>query len=635
MLDLIRKYVIFIYVFMTLILFAVFFAFGMHLSSSSHEQLLDRGRTFLQEIVYVRRWVSLHGGIYVKRQEGMIPSPHLEKIFGNGSSIRDEFGNEYLLRTPAMVTHEVSDLANIHGAFAFRMAGLLPINPKNQADDFETASIERFRAGEMETFLYEKRDGKPFFRYMAPLPIEPTCVRCHTNYVPGEIHGGISIWVPADAILNDLRSNRQFLTAASAITVVLALMGVYFLTLPFSSRVQSRMKTVQDRWQEAEKKYQHLFHRIHDGIMVLSSDTEGRLAIADVNDTFCRQMGYPREVLLQLRLTNLVAAPHGVALKQSIREFFDQRSPSATFLESHLSSSSGELIAVEISLSFLELEHMEVVVAIVRDIRERKRLEEQRQILVQQSKMATMGQMLSNITHQWGQPLTGLSLILQDIKKRYAQEVAEPEHFLGQVEKGQENIRFLTQTVRVFRDFLRPSRQKTSFDIARATEEVLQILSPLLQHHQIPVVLYRCHGESTLARPMMICGYANEFKQVVLNIVGNAKDAIVMFRNQGDLARGEGRVELRLYEESGKYIVEVFNTGTRIPEGMEEEIFREHVSTRPSGMGTGLYMARSIIDGHMGGRIYAANTDGGVVFTLQLPPHDGTTDCGPCGDIRA
>ncbi|MBB5022722.1 c-type heme family protein [Desulfurispira natronophila] len=606
MTDLIRKYVIYLYSFIGLILFGVFIFFGLQLNQSAKEQLLDRGRAYMQEIIYVRRWVSLHGGIYVKKQEGMEPSQHLEEVFGPRSRIVDDDGNEYLLRTPAMVTHEVSDLARLQGEFAFRMASTSPINPRNQADEFEAASIEDFRSGIREAYTYEHMEDRQYFRYMAPLPIEPSCVRCHQNYVPGEVHGGISIWVPADIIMQELRNNRLILIIASTLTIALVLIGIYFLSLPFMSRINHRMDSAHRGWENARRRYQYLFHHVRDGIIVLTRDGDA-YRIADANDPFCQLFGYPRCELENADFLTLTPEDHKAALQHHLQLWKNEAPPP---LECHMRKRDGREVVVEISLSSLDMRHFEGVVAMVRDISERKRLEVQRQILVQQSKMATMGQMLTNITHQWGQPLTGLGLILQNIRKRCHDDTKTQE----QVERGLESISFLTQTVKVFRDFLRPSRQKTPFDVARACHEVLHMLSPLLQHHHI-----QAHIDDKPQQTVMAMGYTNEFKQVVLNLICNAKDSILEARRHQGLGNHEGTISIFFTTTPKSCCIDIYNTGTSLPAGMESQIFNQNFSTRPEGMGIGLFMTRTIIEDYMGGSIRASNQDQGVNFRITLP----------------
>ncbi|MBF0592439.1 MAG: GAF domain-containing protein, partial [Nitrospirae bacterium] len=153
---------------------------------------------------------------------------------------------------------------------------------------------------------------------------------------------------------------------------------------------------------------------------------------------------------------------------------------------------------------------------------ETSKRQQNEQLLIQQSKMAAMGEMIGLIAHQWKQPLNAISLITQDIGDAYSFNELDRDYLKRSETKILQQIQFMSKTIDDFRNFLLPSKEKVAFNLKQAVEEITSMLSPLLSKSDIMLNLHHISDKANLH----ITGYPNEFKQVILNLISNARDAI-------------------------------------------------------------------------------------------------------------
>ena len=192
--DFAKKYLASIGLLICLVVLSVFWGFYYRSTELIEKQLLYQGSSFFQEIVLTRQWVAQHDGVYVRLEPGIEPNPYLLKVPGLKVVIRDESGQAYTLKNPALVTREISELAAQRGLFRFRITSLDPLNPANAPDPFETESLRKFAAGAKESSAYESSGDEVYFRYMAPLVTEKSCLVCHAQqgYKEGDVRGGLA-----------------------------------------------------------------------------------------------------------------------------------------------------------------------------------------------------------------------------------------------------------------------------------------------------------------------------------------------------------------------------------------------------------------------------------------------------------
>ena len=229
---------------------------------------------------------------------------------------------------------------------------------------------------------------------------------------------------------------------------------------------------------------------------------------------------------------------------------------------------------------------------------------EQESLLIQQSRLAAMGEMIGNIAHQWRQPINALGLLLSNLKDAQEYGELDPAFLDEQVDTGNRLIRNMSTTIDDFRDFFKPNKEKAPFGLRHSLAEVQSILGASLESHGIKMEI---QGEEVMA-----FGYGNEFAQVLLNLLSNAKDAVIHSRV------APGRIRVDIGSEGGRAVLRVADNGGGIPADSLGKVFDPYFTTKEKGTGIGLYMSKLILE-HMDGRIEARNTSDGAEFRVELP----------------
>ncbi len=237
-------------------------------------------------------------------------------------------------------------------------------------------------------------------------------------------------------------------------------------------------------------------------------------------------------------------------------------------------------------------------------------------ILIQQSRLAAMGEMVHNIAHQWRQPLNALGLILANIKDAYAYNDLSETFLEEETDTGRKLIDRMSKTIDDFRDFFRPDRAPHQFAVCQSIEDALSVMEASLKNNFIQI-------EKHLVTDLQANGFDNQFAQVVLNLLANAKEAI--------LQSGEtnGRIILDLREEHGMGILTVGDNGGGIPADVLPRVFDPYFTTKAQGSGIGLYMSKMIIERNFLGQIEAHNSGDGALFTVTLPLASGGISTSP------
>ncbi|WP_258238546.1 sensor histidine kinase [Arcobacter sp. CECT 8986] len=246
------------------------------------------------------------------------------------------------------------------------------------------------------------------------------------------------------------------------------------------------------------------------------------------------------------------------------------------------------------------------IVCIMDDITERV---QQKQFLIQQSKLAEMGDMVAAIAHQWNEPLVELSAQVQDIQTSYLLNELKDCQVEEFVKDSMVQIQYMSRTLNDFRNFLKPSTKKVIFPIKKALDEINEIIGKQVFYSNIDMHFNYIHGED-----LVIYGYENEFKQVLLNLINNAKNKII--ENQSDK---RGNIIINISKEQEYNIIEIIDDGGEIDEKIVSSIFEPYFTTKSDGTGIGLYMAKVIVEDKMHGFIKVKNFEGNVVFTIKVP----------------
>ncbi|MEY4505083.1 MAG: hypothetical protein RL154_1380, partial [Pseudomonadota bacterium] len=232
----------------------------------------------------------------------------------------------------------------------------------------------------------------------------------------------------------------------------------------------------------------------------------------------------------------------------------------------------------------------------------------QEQLLVKQSKLASMGEMVGAIAHQWKQPLNAMSLILADVEIAQDYDELTPEYLSKSISESQALIQHMSKTIDDFRDFLRPDKERVLFEVASLIKQVLVILKAQLNNHNIEIAVIEEYPN------VCINGYPNEFKQVALNIINNAKDALV------EKAVEKPLILITVSKENEKSVLKIQDNAGGIPQSVIDKIFDPFFTTKSDehGTGIGLSIAKTIIEDGINGSLTATNIADGARFVIVV-----------------
>jgi C4-dicarboxylate-specific signal transduction histidine kinase len=240
-------------------------------------------------------------------------------------------------------------------------------------------------------------------------------------------------------------------------------------------------------------------------------------------------------------------------------------------------------------------------------MRAMEELRESERLLIQQSRQAAMGDMIGNIAHQWRQPLNTLGLMVQELPMLYESGDFCGEYLEHTINKVMQIIRHMSQTIDDFRNFFQPDKDKVDFRGRQVIDKVRSIVDASLKEHRIELAV------SAKDDPL-IHGYPNEYSQVLLNILLNARDAFI------ERAVERPRIEVTLSEENGRSVVTIDDNAGGIPVEILDKIFDPYFTTKgpDKGTGVGLYMSKAIIEKNMNGRLTACNSENGAQFRIEV-----------------
>ncbi len=221
----------------------------------------------------------------------------------------------------------------------------------------------------------------------------------------------------------------------------------------------------------------------------------------------------------------------------------------------------------------------------------------QQSLLLQQSRLASMGEMISTIAHQWRQPLTHLSYLFMNMKKK----ADNPEFVKSKVEEGKAQIHYMSETIEHFSNFYNPSKEKSDFSIKEACEVSIMIASPSLKRASIELAI-------KIKEDFKLFGNQNEFEQVILNIINNARDILT--------EREISTPHISIMIDKNSIMIE--DNAKGIESKNLNKVFEPYFSTKEKSDGIGLYIAKTIIEKELNGNLSVKNGKKGAIFTITF-----------------
>ena len=227
-------------------------------------------------------------------------------------------------------------------------------------------------------------------------------------------------------------------------------------------------------------------------------------------------------------------------------------------------------------------------------------------MLVQQSKMAAMGEMMDAVAHQWKQPLNSISMMTDMLKDDFKDGLVDEEYIADMTETTHMQIAHMVNTLSEFRNFFRPAQDSKDFLTSECIESVQILMKDELLKNTINLTI-------DIQEDITIFGQINEFKHLFLNLLSNSIDAF----NEKEISNRE--ITIRSFIEGENGVIEFEDNASGIPTHVIIDIFKPNVTTKVDGKGTGigLYMSSQIVEKH-NGTIDVNNVNSGALFKITL-----------------
>lgn len=396
--------------------------------------------------------------------------------------------------------------------------------------------------------------------------------------------------------LNDIKEFENFIKLIGILIIIVLITFIvllyYYNKTKYTDLLEDNVKERTKEIEELTKRYKQIFEESKAIKLIVEPISR---KIVDVNDAALKFYGYSKKDFLELKITdinNLDNEMQDKALdkilntKQSIFNFKHKLS-------------NGEIKDVKIYASAIQIDNKSYIYSIIRDITDeikaKKELKEKEQLFYQQAKMASMGEMLENIAHQWRQPLSVISTAATGtkIKKEFGE--LNDEFLFESIDLIVKSANYLSHTIDDFRDFFKHSKNKEDFKIADTLNNAIKLAN--IKNRAIDLDLK--------FEDIEINGFKNEFVQVLLNILNNSKHAL-------DENKVENKyIKIELKKQNKDAIISILDNGGGIEEDKIIKVFEPYFTTKHQSQGTGigLYMCEQIITQHFGGEISIHNVN--------------------------
>jgi len=396
------------------------------------------------------------------------------------------------------------------------------------------------------------------------------------------------------------RLNNIFLLVTSLIIFSMIIFFIMIIAFFKLAREEQRLRLVMDKY-------------------VISSTTNLKGKIIDVSEAFCAISGYSKQDLIG-QPHNIVRHPdtdsklfeemwgklkQGLAWSGKIKNIRKDGTYYWVYANVEPLFNAAGIIDSYISIR-LDITESELLMLKVKE--EEKKNKFQEEMIREQSRLAQMGEMISMIAHQWRQPLSAIAAAAGSLQLKAKRNKLDTETTLLIADKIKNFSLHLSSTIDDFRNFFKSNKKESETNFETILTSVLSIIEGSLEKNRIELNLNIISANTLFT-------YENELKQVILNLIKNAEDALV----ENEIVKPYIDIQI----EDNCFTIE--DNAGGIPVDIIEKIFDPYFSTKTKkdGTGLGLYMSKIIVEDHCKGSISVTNEQDGAKFTIKLGEIDG------------
>ncbi len=582
----------------------------MDISKYTNEIALNTARANLNKDKSFRFWASLHGGVYVPVSKDTPPNPYLFMI--KDRDITTSTGRRLTLMNPEYMLRNLNETFSELYGVAGHITSKKPLRPENGPDPWETEALTAFEHGAKEVIeIVKDKEGEPVLRLMQPLYVKPECLKCHGHqgYHVGDIRGGVGIKLPMRQFIKHGQEQLLLHTASLIVLWILGVAGIVIgseklrkstSALAYSNLDLQREVEERKKAEDAVKKESSFTSAVIDtaGALIVVLDEAGR--VIRFNRT-CEQItGYAAgEVTGRSFWELLLTDDDAHAMAQAFDRL--QSEPFPAKVKNNLRTRDGKHRIIDWSNTTFPAggDRVEYVISIGIDITEERMLTMQ---LMHAEKLSAVGTLSASIAHEINHPLFGIRNVLDRIREKAGLD-ADNLEFVELAVKECDRIKDL---IRDLQDFNRPtSGVKTPINLHAGIDNMLLLSKKELKRKGITV------RRDYAPEITEITAVADQIKQVFLNLINNAMEAI----------EENGTITITTRRRDDCAVIEISDTGAGIkPEDMDH-IFEPFFTTKAAvkGTGLGLSVTYGIIKSHHGDITVGSTPGEGTTFTITLP----------------
>ena len=503
-----------------------------------------------------------------------------------------------------------------------------PRNIKNKANERQMESIKYFNKNQTTEHLFKQVGSK--YYYTEPLYTTPICLKCHGkrsdapkvirdnydlayDYKLGDLRGILEIELE-QTLMADFIENLHTKTLIISIIIISIFLIILFLYTQYIIRQEKEIQKEYEIIQDKEEYEETVIESTTNAIIAIDSSS----TITTYNNAAEQMFGWSKDEMIGYKnIPKLIPSKYHEAHDKASKNFLVTGKSCGIINSSHELEGvrkDGQVFPLKISFGAKWKPKNAIIVASIIDLTKDK---EREAMMIQQSKMADMGNMIGNIAHQWRQPLNTISTASSGLKMQKEFGILTDEEFTKFTNGITESTKFLSETIDTFRDFIKEKKEIKEVILQDRIDISTHIVSASLKNNYIKLIT-----NIDYENPIKITMVIGELTQVLINILNNAKDVLIENKIE------EPQIELTLTKNNNKAIITIEDNGGGIPLDIMPKIFDPYFTTKHQSQGTGLglHMSYKIITESLKGKLYVENTSNGAKFFVELPLDTSNND---------
>jgi PAS domain S-box-containing protein len=491
-----------------------------------------------------------------------------------------------------------------------------PRNINNQANKEELEIIKYFNKNQDKSSYFKKLDNNMYY-YAKPLYITSKCLRCHGNkedapitiqqrydksynYKLGDLRGITTITINKKDVIEKLDEGYLRSVKAAVVVYILFLLSIYFLIRIIVNNNKEYSRTLEEKIIQKTKELQQEKEYIHT---IVESNNNAIIAIntnfliTTYNNKAQDIFGYKKEIMINYKNLHKIF-PNKVYedYRAKIDDYFKSGTKNEIFNLEHTTvglNKDNEEFPIRVSIGSHYDGDDTIVILNISDISQIKKQEE---MLLQQSKMVSMGEMIGNIAHQWRQPLSVISVTATGTKLQHEMGALTNDVLIENMDCINDNTQFLSKTIDDFKNYIKGQRELKRFNLLKEINSFLKLIDASRKTHHIVII-------KDIDENININGYPNELTQCFVNLFNNSKDALSNIEEDNRFVF----ISAKLIDDH----VHIFfkDSAKGINENIINKIFEPYFTTKHQSQGTGLglSMTYKLITNGMNGMINVKN----------------------------